>query len=88
MKGYLCIKDERTIAELQTIKYEFDHNQRRLLVSKDKQRKEGIKSQNLCDAVFMASSLIEDVQKRQSHKYDSNIRQPQYAVNASFMEVA
>ncbi len=88
MKGYLCIKDERTIAELQTIKYEFDHNQRRLLVSKDKQRKDGIKSQNLCDAVFMAASLTEDVQKRQSHKYDSNVRQPQYAVQPNFLEVA
>lgn len=87
-KGYLCVKDERTIAELQTIKYEFDHNQRRLLISKDKQRKEGIKSQNLADALFMATSLIEDVQKRQSHKYDSNIRQPQYAVQPNFLEVA
>ena len=69
MQGHLCIKDQKTIDELLTIKYEFDHQQRRLLVSKDKMRKDGIKSPNRADAVIMAASLIGQVKERQDEQY-------------------
>jgi predicted TIM-barrel fold metal-dependent hydrolase len=38
MQGHIHIKEDKLIDELMTIKYTFDHNQRRILVSKDKMR--------------------------------------------------
>ena len=67
--GHLCIKDDKTIEELLTIKYEFDHNQRRILVSKDKMRKLGIKSPNRADAIIMATSLVGQVKQKQDEMY-------------------
>jgi phage terminase large subunit len=79
MKGFLHVKDQRLIDELQTVKYTFDHNQRRLLVSKDKMRKEGIKSPNFADALFMAASLMEQVQEKQAKQYQPSVYQPAQA---------
>lgn len=70
MKGHRHIKNEKLIAELLTIKYGFDNNQRRILVSKDKMRKDGFKSPNIADACIMAESLIGHVKERQDHQYD------------------
>lgn len=86
MKGHLCIKDQRLIDELMTIKYTFDHNQRRILVSKDKMRKDGVKSPNLADSLIMAVSLIDKVQKKQESQYRPN-RQV-YAKDESLFQIA
>lgn len=67
--GHLYLKDNKTIEELLTIKYEFDHNQRRILVSKDKMRKQGIKSPNRADAIIMATSLCGKVKENQDEMY-------------------
>jgi phage terminase large subunit len=74
VKGHLCIKTQKIVDESLTIKYGFDHNQRRVLVSKDKQRKDGIKSQNMTDALLMAASLIGQVKERQDRQYEPNIQ--------------
>lgn len=67
------IKTKAIIDELLTLKYTFDHNQRRILVSKDKMKKDGIKSPNLADALIMAESLIGQVKERQDKQYEPNI---------------
>ena len=67
--GHVCVKDQKTIDELLTIKYSFDHNQRRILISKDKMRKDGIKSPNRADAIIMATSLIGQVKEKQDEQY-------------------
>lgn len=69
--GHTCIKDQKTIDELLTLKYQFDHNQRRILVSKDEMRKDGIKSPNRADAIIMATSLIGQVKEKQDEQYVS-----------------
>lgn len=68
--GHMAIKDQSTIDELLSIKYEFDHQQRRLLVSKDAMRKQGVKSPNRADALIMASSLIGTVKENQDRQYE------------------
>lgn len=69
LKGHICIKDELLLAELETLRYTFDHNQRRILISKDKMRKEGVKSPNLADALIMAVSLVGEVKEAQESQY-------------------
>ena len=86
MKGHICIKNEKAIEELQTIKYTFDHNQRRILVSKDKMRKDGFKSPNLADAVIMAVSLIGEVKEKQERQYEPNVQS--YAKEESLFKIA
>lgn len=69
-KGHRHIKSKKVIEELLTLKYQFDHNQRRILVSKDRMRKEGVKSPNLADACIMAESLIGQVNQKQARQYE------------------
>ncbi len=69
VKGHRHIKTQKIIDEMITLKYQFDHNQRRILVSKDKMKKDGFKSPNLADAVIMAESLIGQVKERQERVY-------------------
>lgn len=69
VKGHRHIKTQKIIDEMLTIKYQFDHNQRRILVSKDKMKKDGFKSPNLADAVIMAESLIGQVKEKQERIY-------------------
>lgn len=69
LKGHLKIRNEKLIEELMSIKYTFDHNQRRILVSKDKMRKDGFKSPNIADALIMAVSLIGEVKAKQDIQY-------------------
>lgn len=75
VKGHRHIKSQKIIDECLTIKYTFDHNQRRILVSKDKMRKDGFKSPNLADALIMAESLIGTVKQKQDRQYEPNIQQ-------------
>lgn len=69
LKGHIAINDDALIRELTTLRYTFDHNQRRILISKDKMRSEGIKSPNRADALLMAVSLINDVKVAQDNYY-------------------
>jgi len=68
-KGHICIKDEALIEELETLRYEFNHDGRRTLVSKDKMKKDGYKSPNMADALIMAVSLIDEVVQGQTNPY-------------------
>jgi phage terminase large subunit len=74
-EGHLYLKDKKMIDELLTIKYEFDNQQRRVLVSKAKMRKGGIPSPNRADAVIMSIGLIDRVRQRQADQYNPQIHQ-------------
>ena len=86
MKGHRHIKTQKAIDELLTIKYAFDNNQRRILVSKDKMRKEGIMSPNIADACIMAESLIGQVQQKQDRQYQPTTQQ--YASEDNLFKLA
>ena len=76
--GHIVIEDEETIRELCTLKYKYDHYQRKILISKDQMRKQfDIKSPNLADALVMAVSQIGNVRYDQEEQYQT--KQPQYA---------
>lgn len=75
VSGHRHIKTQKAIDECLTIKYGFDHNQRRILVSKDKMRKDGVKSPNIADAIIMAESLIGTVKEKQDRQYEPRINQ-------------
>lgn len=77
LKGHIRITDDELLAELETLRYTFDHNQRRILISKEKMKKEGVKSPNLADALIMAVSLIGDVQQEQNVQYRPRYNQSQ-----------
>ena len=68
-KGHIHINDEGLLEEIQTLRYEYDNNQRRILISKDKMKKTGVKSPNMADALIMAVSLIEEVKSKQDNQY-------------------
>lgn len=86
MKGHLCLPDDKVISECMTIKYTFDQNQRRILVSKDKMRKDGFKSPNLFDALIMAISLIGTVKQEQLVQYRPKVSQ--YSQDESLFKIA
>ena len=67
--AHLNIKTQKVVDECLTIKYTFENNQRRILVSKEKMRKDGVKSPNLADALIMAVSLIGQTKERQDEAY-------------------
>lgn len=86
LKGHICIKNDKLIEELCTIKYTFDHNQRRILISKDKMRSDGFKSPNLADSAIMAVSLIGKVKAKQEVQYRPNT--PTYSKDESLFGIA
>ena len=86
MKTHICLKNQKLIDELVTIKYTFDHNQRRILVSKDKMKKDGFKSPNLADSVIMAVSLIGQVKQKQDGKYEPQT--PRYSNDDNLFKIA
>lgn len=69
--GHRCIRNQKVIDELLTLKYTFDNVQRRELISK-KVMKEKFKivSPNLGDAAIMAESLIGQVKEKQQEMYN------------------
>jgi phage terminase large subunit len=71
LKSHIRVNDDEIIDELVTLKYTFDNHQRRILVSKEKMKKEGIKSPNLADALIMAVSLIGEIKYNQDRQYMS-----------------
>jgi len=87
LQGHLNIKNPKIIEECLTIKYTFDHNQRRVLVSKDQMKKLGFKSPNLADAVIMAVSLIGTVKQKQVKQYQPQHRQD-YSGDDNLFQIA
>ncbi len=86
VKGHICIPDEKVRDEAMTVKYTFDHNQRRILISKKQMRKDGIKSPNLFDALIMAVSQMGEVKQKQEQQYRSN--QPVYSKEENLFKLA
>lgn len=68
-KGHIVITDLETIRELCTLRYTFDHSQRKILISKEQMRHDKVKSPNAADALIMAVSLIGDVKIAQDSQY-------------------
>jgi len=69
LKGHILIQNEDLIRELCSLRFSFDHHQRHILISKDKMRKEGVKSPNIADCLIYAVSLIEEVKESQERRY-------------------
>lgn len=86
-KGHRYIKSNKIINEMLTIKYTFDNNQRRILVSKEKMRKDGFKSPNLADALIMAESLIGQVKQKQDRWYEP-VNNNNYSKEESLFSIA
>src|SRR3990167_7399507 len=86
LKTHICLKTQKIMDELLTIKYTFDYNQRRVVVSKDKMKKDGFKSPNLADAVIMAVSLIGQVKQKQDSQYEPNV--PAYSKDENLFKIA
>lgn len=85
-KGWIGGLSEAIIQELMTLRYKFMNDGRRILVSKDEMRRDGIKSPNLADALLMACSLIEDVQRLQEVQYSSH--RPQISKEEDLFAIA
>ena len=68
-KGWIAIPDEGLIQELMTLRYKFQNDGRRILISKEEMRKKGVKSPNMADAALMAASLINQVKEDQDRQY-------------------
>lgn len=86
VEGHLHIKTKKLIDECLTLKYTFDNQQRRVLISKEKMRKEGVKSPNLADALIMAASRVGVVKSRQDRQYQP--KQAQYAHEDNLFKIA
>ena len=85
LKGRICLSSEDVIEELITLKFTFDNHQRRILLSKEKMRKEGIKSPNLADALIMVVSMIGTIHYKQDLQYN---RQPAYSKEDNLITLA
>lgn len=68
-KNWIAGFTEEMIQELLTVRYEFMPDGRRRLISKEKMRKDGIKSPNIADALCMALSRIGLVKAQQDNQY-------------------
>lgn len=84
-KGHIAMTDEAMIKELATLRYTFDHHQRKILISKEQMRKEKVKSPNMADALIMAVSLIGDIKQEQDRQY---YPRQQYAREESLFSIA
>jgi len=87
LKGHIHIPDETILHELEeAFRYTFDHNQRKILISKEIMRsKFKVKSPNLADALIMAVSLVGEVKAQQDNRF---VRHPQYVKEDSLFSVA
>ena len=68
-KGWIAIPDEALCQELMSLRYKFSNDGRRILVSKEEMRKQGVKSPNMADALLMAASLINEIKEKQDIQY-------------------
>ncbi len=85
--GHLNIKTQKIKNELLTLRYTFDHQQRRILISKEKMKKDGVPSPNLADSAIMAASLIGKVKEKQDRQYEANNQQT-YGAEESLFKIA
>ncbi len=85
-KGWISLTDEQVCQELQTLRYTFMNDGRRILISKEKMRAEGIPSPNKADALLMAVSLIGAVREKQEKQYRTN--QSQYSKEENLFKTA
>jgi phage terminase large subunit len=84
--GHLQILDEETLKELLTLKYTFDHYQRRILISKEVMKtKYKIKSPNKADSLIMVVSMIGNIKYGQDVQYRHN---QQYAPDSNLFQLA
>jgi hypothetical protein len=88
IKGWLSGLDDEICEELMTLKFIYQTDGRRILVSKEVMRSEGIKSPNLADALIMAVSLIGEINYKQLGQNNFNYRQPQYSKECNLFEQA
>jgi hypothetical protein len=84
-KGHMVITDEELIRELCTLRYCYDNYQRRILVSKEKMKKDGVKSPNLADSLIYAVSHIGDFNYKQNEQYNT---MPAYSRETSLFGMA
>lgn len=86
MNNHICLNTDSLIKELSTMRYTFDHQQRKILISKDIMRnKFQVKSPNQADALIMAVSLIDDEKARQDVQY---MRRPAVSKEESLFGIA
>lgn len=83
LKGHIALNED-VCQELATLKFKYMTDGRRILVSKEEMRKEGIKSPNLADALIMAVSLIGQVRQTQERQYAS---MSQYSKEADLFQL-
>ena len=88
VKNWLSGLDDEICEELMTLKFVYQTDGRRILVSKEKMRAEGIKSPNLVDALIMAVSLIGEINYKQLGQNNFNYRQPQYSKECNLFQQA
>lgn len=70
LKGHICIPQEELLDELETLRYQYDNYQRKILISKDTMRsKYKVKSPNMADGLIMATSLVGEIKARQDNQY-------------------
>jgi len=75
--GHMVMTEPGLIRELTTLKYTYDHQQRKVLISKKVMKdKYSVKSPNKADGLIYAVSLIGDVITRQARQY---FKQPAYS---------
>ena len=85
-KEQLALNNENLIKEGTTLRYTYDHYQRKILISKEVMRtKHKVKSPNLFDSLIMATSLIDAVHIEQENQYYS---QPQQYVEDNLFKTA
>jgi Phage terminase large subunit len=86
LKSWISLTNEDLCQELQTLRYTFANDGRRILISKEKMRAEGIKSPNKADALLMAITLIGAVKEKQDRQYQTN--KPQYVKEDNLFKLA
>lgn len=87
LKGHISLTDEDVCQELLTLRFTYMTDGRKILISKEKMRKEGIKSPNKADALLMAVSLIGKVRQKQQRQY-KKVGQPQYSKEENLFQSA
>ncbi len=88
LKGWICIPSQAIRDELETLKYTFDHQQRRILIPKDVMKaKFKIKSPNLADALIMAVSLVGEIKEQQDEQYNQG-NQPSFSKEENLFKTA
>jgi len=75
-RGWLRINEDSIIEQLETIKFEYSSTGQKSIVSKEKMRRDNVKSPDEADALMMAISECDNIHRVQRNIYH---RQPRYA---------